>query len=39
MAGLFLFFVIVVALVNMMSAYAESTLNNNNFKSNNLGND
>lgn len=35
MAGLFLAFVIVVALVNMMSAYADSMFNNNNLESNN----
>ena len=34
MAGLFLAFVIVVALVNMMSDYAENICNNNNLKNN-----
>jgi hypothetical protein len=35
MAGLFLLFVIAVALVNMMSAYVESMISNNRFKNNN----
>lgn len=36
MAGLFLAFVIVVALVNMTSAYAESMFNNNNLSKDEL---
>lgn len=35
MAGLFLLFVIAVALVNMMSAYVENMISNNRFKNNN----
>lgn len=35
MAGLFLLFVIAVALVNMMSAYVENVISNNRFKNNN----
>jgi hypothetical protein len=39
MAGLFLIFVIVVALVDMMSAYVDSMISNNRLKNNNLSND
>lgn len=36
MAGAFFIFVIVVALFNMMSAYAESMFNNNNLRKDEL---
>ena len=36
MTGLFIAFVITVALVNMMSAYAESMFNNNNLRKDEL---